>query len=55
MKKSIVFNLTLVTSFVASMSGMLLSIIVNSNELLAMFTVTSVAIVAAAVAVWCEK
>ena len=55
MKKSIVFNLSLLISFAASMTGMLLSIIVNSSELLAMFTVTSVAIVGAAVAVWSEK
>ena len=55
MKKSIAFNFTLVTSFAASMSGMLLSIIVNNNALLAVFSVVSIAIVAAAVTVWCEK
>ena len=55
MKKSITFNLALVTSFAASISGMLLSIIVNNNALLAVFSVVSIAIVAAAVTVWCEK
>jgi hypothetical protein len=55
MKKSIAFNFALVTSFAASMSGMLLSIIVNNNALLAVFSVVSIAIVAAAVTVWCEK
>ena len=55
MKKSITLNLALVTSFAASISGMLLSIIVNNNDLLAVFSVVSIAIVAAAVTVWCEK
>ncbi len=55
MKKSITFNLTLVTSFAASISGILLSIIVNNNTLLSIFSVVSIAIVAAAVTVWCEK
>jgi hypothetical protein len=55
MKKSIAFNFALVTSFAASISGMLLSIIVNNSALLAVFSVVSIAIVAAAVTVWCEK
>lgn len=55
MKKSITLNLALVTSFAASISGMLLSIIINNNALLAVFSVVSIAIVAAAVTVWCEK
>lgn len=55
MKKSIAFNFALVVSFAASMTGMLVSIIAESNELLAMFSVVSVAIVAAAVSVWVEK
>lgn len=55
MKNSIVFNLALLITFAASMSGMLLSIIINSKELLTVFTITSVAIVSAAAIVWSEK
>ena len=55
MKNSIVFNLALLITFAASMSGMLLSIIITSKELLTVFTITSVAIVSAAAVVWSEK
>ena len=55
MKKSIVFNLAVLITFAASMSGILLSIVVADKELLTLFTVTSIAIVGAAVVGWSEN
>jgi len=55
MKKSIVFNLAVLITFAASMSGILLSIVVADKELLTLFAVTSVAIVGAAVVGWSEN
>jgi len=55
MKKNLAFNFALVVSFVASLTGIILAISVENNELVALFSVTSVMVVAAAVAVWREK
>ena len=55
MKKNLAFNFDLVSAFVLSMTGIVLAISVENNELVALFSVTSVMVVAAAVAVWREK
>jgi len=55
MKKNLAFNFALASAFVLSMTGIVLALSVENNELVALFSVTSVMLVAAAVAVWREK
>ena len=55
MKKNLALNFALVSAFVLSMTGMVLAISVENNELVALFAVTSVMDVAAAVVVWKQK
>ncbi len=52
MKKNLALNFALVSAFVLSMTGMLLAISSDNNELVALFAVTSVMVVAAAATAW---
>ena len=55
MKKNLALNFTLLSAFTLSMTGMVLAISVESKEMLTLFVITSVMVVASAVTVWRGK
>ena len=55
MKKNLALNFALVSAFVLSVTGIILALSVENNELVALFSVTGVMVTAAAVSVWREK